>query len=177
MLGKWFRRVRQVLLVCPGAGSGMAGTWFWHVCEVLRACPAGDSWVSAKWFWRHRQVILVCPAGLSCFLGSWLWLVRQMLVAFLAPVLTYSSAGFSVSGTCLRHIQQVFTMCLACRCAVFAIWFCHVIVCGWHVEEMALQCQNRCSTVSSRWLQVVLACNVGASGVPVGSFWHECVVL
>ena len=118
-----------------------------------------------------------CLAGLSCFLGSWLWLVRQVLVAFLAPILTYSLAGFSVSDTCLQHIQQVFTMCLACRCAVFGIWFCHVIVCGWHVEEMFLQCQNRCSTVSGRWLQVVLACNVGASGMPVGSHWQECVAL
>ena len=31
MLGRWFMRVRQVLAVCPGGGSGVSGTWFWHV--------------------------------------------------------------------------------------------------------------------------------------------------
>ena len=40
-VGRWFRRVQQVVLACWAPGSSVPGMWFWNVWKVVQAGPAG----------------------------------------------------------------------------------------------------------------------------------------
>ena len=48
MLGRWFMRVRQVVVLCPGGGSGMSERWFQHARQVIPECPPSGSGVAGR---------------------------------------------------------------------------------------------------------------------------------